>query len=185
MGNPQKQMCRCARDAVESYHLSFIFNFLPGASCPMHILHIHCTLFNVPALNVAPADTSLLSSTNANSSSPSPFILTILYTFLQLCLYLLFCHAMFSSILLLLASIFVQAFASYNIVQDYSGDAFYQNFDFVSASSQQKAGCLTKQSSQILTQQKVMFSSRHSKLPILQVLLDSFKARTPTPKPSL
>lgn len=43
---------------------------------------------------------------------------------------------MFSKTLfLLLASIVTQTFATYNLVQNYSGDAFYQNFDFVSTSS--------------------------------------------------
>jgi hypothetical protein len=33
-------------------------------------------------------------------------------------------------LLLLLASILSQTFATYTLVQDYSGDAFYQNFEF-------------------------------------------------------
>lgn len=37
-----------------------------------------------------------------------------------------------TSVFLLLASVVPHALASYNLVQDYTGDAFYQNFQFFS-----------------------------------------------------
>lgn len=62
----------------------------------------------------------------ARYAADQAYISSILYIFVAL-------HKMLSTnVILLLASIIPQALATYNLVQDYTGDAFYQNFQFFS-----------------------------------------------------